>query len=350
MPARWFPILMLTVALGIAALVPAAFAQRSGLDDAAIAAERKRFEVESGIKAPCAMPRPSDGARVVLFLGAAEALSTATAGSQDVATRTGAIVVDAGRDPLYLVVTSFHPTIWRITGATGRIERLVLAGMSTGPNEAIPGKLPLIGATGIARERVTFLRHPHCLHLFESPANWIEAADRLLKFEIGRGNVRRGVFGEVSEVSVPSFTHRSLRLQPMPMVVFGRSNSVLVIEGRTSSQLILSGRNDLDEELKLFMPGGVTQVDAGAVVASLPAEPYEVLPQQAGLIQLMQSGALTRDDQGDFIIGRKIRLPAELNGGHKFRLPRGVPEPDGHSGHSCVWVEETGAARPGSHC
>jgi hypothetical protein len=124
----------------------------------------------------------------------------------------------------------------------------------------------------------------------------------------------------------------------------------MMVAGDPTSRIIIEGRNDLDEELRIFAPGGVTQIDAQAVVASRPVEPYAVLPQQAGLIQLMQSGALSRDDEGDFIVERKIRLPAELNSGHRFHLRRGIPPPDGDSGRTCILVEDTGAALDGSRC
>jgi hypothetical protein len=73
-------------------------------------------------------------------------------------------------------------------------------------------------------------------------------------------------------------------------------------------------------------------------------EKYQVLPYQAGLIQLLQSGALKRVGNGEYLIQEKIRLPAGLYGGYsvKFLLLRGVPKPDGDPGHSTVISEETG--------
>jgi hypothetical protein len=86
----------------------------------------------------------------------------------------------------------------------------------------------------------------------------------------------------------------------------------------------------------------VVKVDEQAVVASHPVEPYESLPMQAGLIQLLESGALTQDDDGNFIIQRKIRLPADLSF-VRMRLPAGVPEPDGTPSNPCLVVsDETG--------
>ena len=340
-------LLLFLMTAGFTALAPMAFAQLPGDDD--IAAERRRMEKESGIEAPCAIPKPSDGAQVIMVRAAAEALSTVTIGSQDVATRASAIVIEPGREPLYVVIASHLPTIWRISGAVERIEHLVLAGSTTGPNRGVPGAPPLIGATGVPRERVTFLRHPRCLPSYRPLHTWIETADRFLKYETGRKGLR-GAYGELSEVSIPSGKFQRLRRGTMPMVAYARSNSAMVIEGDVDNKVVLSGRNDLDAELKLFVPGGVVRLDAAAIVASAAAEPYEVLPQQAGLLQLMQAGALTRDEEGDFIVQRKIRLPAELNRGHKFRVRRGVEEPDGVADGVCVWLEETGAAMNGSRC
>jgi hypothetical protein len=330
----------------------AAPAQTPVIDDATIERNNKRFEAEAKIKTPCAMPKASEGAQLVLLRIDADALSTVTVGSQDVATRTGEIVIEAGREPLYLIVTSLGgPTIWRVSGAVERIERLVLGALRTGPNRGVPGAMPLAGATGVAADRVSFLRHPHCLAVYEPASTWVAIAPSIVQHEIERRPRRGGAFGAVSTISVPSLTIRSASGgKPGRMVVYDRKNSAMVVEGDPSDQVILKGRNDLAEELKLFTPGGVIDVDAGRVVASLPAESYAVLPQQAGLLQLMQSGALERNDDGDFLIQRKIRLPAELNGGHKLILPVGVPEPDGEPAHACIFVEETRTAMKGSRC
>jgi hypothetical protein len=327
-------------------------AQAPLIDDATIERDHKRYEAEAKIKTPCAMPKASEQAQLVLLRIDADALSTVTIGSQDVATRTGEIVVEAGREPLYLIVTSMGgPTIWRLSGAVERIERLVLGGLRTGPNRGVPGEVPLTGAIGVAADRVTFLRHPHCLVVYEPSSTWVAVAPSIVQHEIDRRPRIGGSFGEVSRLSVPSLARRSTRNgKPVPMIVYDRKNSAMLVEGDPSNRILLKGRNDLAEELNLFTPGGVVDVDAGRVVASLRAEAYLVLPQQAGLMQLMQLGALERNEDGDFRIQRKIRLPAELNGGHKLILPAGVPEPDGEAGHACVFIEETGKPMHGSHC
>src|SRR5262249_11759563 len=84
--SRFF--LIATVA-GLLAAPVASAQQRPLIDDATIERDNKRYETEANIKAPCAMPKASDGAKIVLLrIDNADALSTVTVGSQDVATRT----------------------------------------------------------------------------------------------------------------------------------------------------------------------------------------------------------------------------------------------------------------------
>jgi hypothetical protein len=88
----------------------------------------------------------------------------------------------------------------------------------------------------------------------------------------------------------------------------------------------------------------VIELDPRRVVASLPVDRYQVLPQAAGLLQLVRSGALAQNRNGEYLIKQKMRFPAELTGSHsvQFLLLRGVPLPDGDPGHSDVISEETG--------
>ena len=100
-----------------------------------------------------------------------------------------------------------------------------------------------------------------------------------------------------------------------------------------------------------FSPGGVTEIDPKTVVGSVPAASYEVLPQQAGLVQLLASGDLKQNSVGEYIVRQKIRFPAGLYGAHSvtFLVMKGTPYPDGDPGHSCVIVEESGEKK-GAGC
>ena len=149
---------------------------------------------------------------------------------------------------------------------------------------------------------------------------------------------------KVSGFSVPSGKLELIEKDRPQVLVIEKSGGSLVVEGDASKIRVQTPGGSLERELYRFNPGGVINVDAKRVVASVPAEPYEVLPQQAGLIQLVQSGALTRNNSGEFLINQKIRIPAGLAGAHsvKFLLRKGVPEPEGDAGHSPIVSEETG--------
>src|SRR5205807_466003 len=127
-------------------------------------AERKMHERHTATKLACAFPPASQAARVVLFEAyGAEALSTVAIGSQWISTDTGRVVLEPGESPLYIVVASYRPVIWQFSGAVDRIERLVLAGETTGPNKSLDGETPLIGATGVPADRIAFLGQPGCM-------------------------------------------------------------------------------------------------------------------------------------------------------------------------------------------
>jgi Ca2+-binding EF-hand superfamily protein len=298
-------------------------------------------------RAACAMPKASETATIVLLSShVADALSTTTIGSQDVAVHTGKITVTSGAAPIYLIVVTFRPTVWRLEGEVGRVERLVLAGGVTGAGSTHPDQVPLIGATGISAERVTFLGRPGCIGDFtEIPSIKASAAMGIVRRELGREPAVLAGQYDVSGFTVPEGIIHARRERRSQLII-EKDSGTLRLEGDTSNIIVRKRLADLASELYGFWPGGVVAIDPDKVVASKPAESYKVLPQQAGLLQLVQSGALTQNGSGEFLIQEKIRFPAELTGAHqvKFLLRRGVPPPEGNPGHSCVMSEETGLA------
>ena len=290
-------------------------------------AEREMRERQAATKAACAFPAPSQTARVVLFeTYGTEALSTVTIGSQWVATEIGRVVIEPGEEPLYVVVASYRPVIWQFSGATDRIERLVLAGESTGPNQSVRGETPLIGAAGVPAERITFLRQPECMTYHAGP-NVIRsrAATEAVRSQTGQSPIVVAPSEQIGSVTLPS---GQTTMTPAPRAT-------------------IPGVDTLQRRMLRFHPGGwIGLDDVSAVVASKPVERYEVLPQEAGLIQLEQDGALKRNEQGEFLVLKKIRFPAGLHGAQlvRFRIQKDVPMPAGDPGHSCVIMEETGMA------
>jgi hypothetical protein len=214
----------------------------------------------------------------------------------------------------------------------------------TGGGRSSANEKPLVGATGIAAEKITFLGQAKCINYFtETPSSQAAIAAATVKREAGKEvSVIAARYG-LADVAFPSGRIETTRDSNQGQLIILKQSGSLKIQGDTSNVIVQTGPSNLANELRRFSPGGVVEIDPRRVVASLPVERYEVLPQQAGLLQLVQAGKL-EEKGGEFLIKQKIRFPAELHGAHsvKFLLLRGVPMPDGDPGHSEVISEETG--------
>jgi Ca2+-binding EF-hand superfamily protein len=272
--------------------------------DSMMRAERRMHERQAKRRQDCALPPASADATVLLLdAHSADALSTATIGAQWIETEAGSIDIEPGTGSLYIVIASHNPVIWQLYGAVDRIERLVLAGGRTGPNES-PEETPLIGATGVPPERIVFLGQPGCMAFHAGPSVLgSQAAPEAVRRQTGRE----------------------------PVILKPRKQDA-------------ANAATLPDRMRRLHPGGIAEIDPRTVVASRPVERYEVMPQEAGLIQLEQDGAITRNSLGEFLVHKKIRFPAGLYGAQlvRFRIQKGTPMPEGDPGRSCVIVEDTG--------
>lgn len=260
------------------------------------------------------LPPAAADDQIILF-GAYEgdAISTVSVAGQDEDTQTARVVITPGARPLYIVLPSYEQIIWRFEGDVSRVSQVVLAGY--GPS----------GVTGIAADRVADVSQTDGIRFgdfYETGSDEGRHARAALEAALGRG----------VDVFAGSYTVGTLTL-PAATVEESPSGDVP------------AGFDPAVYQLGLwFSPGGVVSIDPLAVVSSLPAERYEVLPHGFGLAQLVATGAL--DARGDyFYIARAIpRFPSGLYGAQSvsFVLGRSVPMPPGSPGHSCVMSEETG--------
>ena len=293
----------------------------------------------------CGMPAASERSTVVL-LGTYEtdALSSVALGSQNDVTRAGTIVIEPGDDPIYLVVTSYGPTIWRFQGAVERIERVVVTTARTGLDGFDPKSPPLAGTTGLPAERVTFVRQSGCLGYFTAAPSIDEAKAA----SVVKQQARKEVAVVAAHQRTAGFRIPSGKVETTEMATRTKSGSVAKLERDIRNRGPQAATGDLERNFLQLTPGGLIEIEANSVVASAEVVPYEVPPQEAGLIQLMKSGALTQNQRGEFLIHSKIRLPTALSGRHaaKFLLMRGVPMPEGDLGQSLIVSEETGEAIP----
>lgn len=301
-----------------------------------------KAQKEAEQRAECPMPKPSDNAKVMLLSATdADALPTATVGSQDIAMSTGVVSVEEGSEPLYVVIASYRPVIWRFSGAVARIERVVLGASSAGRGDNRED-ISIAGATGVLADRVSFLK-AKCLGYFtEKPSIQAARTTSLVGKVLEKEPAVVAGTQRVSGFAIPSGEIRTPSRSSKPTLVIEKTGGTLTLKG--NADVIVqtqSGAADLARDVGRYYPGGIVEMDPQAVVSSKPVERYEVLPGYAGLLQLIQSGALTKAKGREFLIHKKIRMPAELSNA-KFLLLKGVPAPDGHIGHSCVLVEETG--------
>lgn len=273
------------------------------------------------LAATCTLPKASADDQVVVFgVHGGEGLSTATVAGMDEPTSTARVVIDKGAKPLYILLSSVDAMIWRFEGHTERISRIVA--VSRRGREG-----PGVGFTGIDRKQVSFEQSGNCIGAFHDPESGKALQTRaVIEKYFGRSvDVLAGTYG-VWAVRFPSG-------QTAPPLRYDESPP----EGVPSH---------LWQEHLRFSPGGVVDIDAETVISARAAEPYDVLPQQAGLVQLVQSGSIRVLSDGVFHIVKPIkRFPARLTGAHsvKFMLGKGVPMPSGDPGHSCVISEEDGS-------
>lgn len=297
--------------------------------------QRKRMEA-------CGFPKVPAGAKMVLFSAyEGKALSTVSLGGDDTEVTTANVVIEPGPDPLYVVLSSHNANIWQVRGAVDRIAVLVANAMT-----ATPDKSPRVGVTGVAKEKIYIPPQAGCIGYFsEHPSSESLGPVSFASALIGRKPDFVSADYGVATVTLPS----------------GQVNNAPY---GNAIQLPSSGPSvSVWKEMLRFNPGGLVQLNPDEVVSRVPARRYQVLPQQAGLAQLVEEGALkvAGQSQGillmerkpefiltpnEFLIVRKIRFPAGLNGAHsvKFILARDVPAPEGDPGHSCLMSEENGRA------
>ena len=297
-----------------------AYWQRSGLQAPKVAEIQPSFEEKVAIE--CAVPKPAKDVKFVLFNGYRPvALSTAAIGSQDKETGTTKVIIEPGPEPLYLVMIAWDRVIWQFEGAVERVKRVILAEAGVNEREGPP-----VGATGLAKEVVTVSGSGRC-GIF-----WVNMNKKNLKEAQERTKL---LFGREADVMVASENMWNLRLPSGTVSVPSQAD-----QSKTFPDLDPNWRS-VRGDLLTFYPGGLMRVDAAAVIGGQAATNYDVLPEQAGLLQLLIDGALVRGERGDFVVTRQTRFPAGLAGSHavRFIVPKGVPRPAGDPGHSKVTME-----------
>ena len=299
------------------------------------AARRRAAEGRRRAEA-CGIPKPPTGAKLVV-VGSHEgaALSTASIGGDDREVTVSRLEIEPGPEPLQLVLSSYDANVWLVTGAVERVAQVVASSLQAGAD-----KRPRVGVVGLPPEKVRFAAEANCIPDFYKPQSR-EGVAALARIE--------ALFGRPPDAVVSAYTVATMG------VPSGTPDTQTALPGAVALPAAGPAKATWTEMLR-FNPAGLVSIAPDKVASPLPVKRYGVLPQEAGLAQLIEEGALkpvTGPTIGGLLILRRVKLPAGLNGAHsvRFVLGRGVPMPEGSPGHSCIVSEETGQPVPaGTRC
>ena len=296
----------------------------------------------------CRAPQVPAGNEVVLFgTYEGEAISSVSVAGQDRATTAGTIAIESGTRPLTVFVTSYEPMMWRFEGDTQRVAQVVATAIADNPDD----RKAAAGVVGIRKDRVSFLPARQCLHYFHDTklTDAATAQKQLLGMIMRPPDKVFGVYG-LNKVRLPSGAIEEpprRKANPSAAVIEYPDRTIEI--GHTGKATVRTYKSEseraekrLADSLSRFYPNGVMTIDPRLVVSDTKAEAYQVLPLQAGMLQLLKDGVLASKERGSFEILKKMRYPAELTGlnNMRFVLKKGVPMPDGDPGDSCVYSED----------
>ncbi|MCB1470277.1 MAG: hypothetical protein KDK08_24725 [Rhizobiaceae bacterium] len=321
----------------------------------------------------CGLPNVTDGTEIILVEAyEGQALSAVALGDQNEEVSVADVVVEPGDQPIYLVLGSHRPTIWRLSGAVDRLTRVVASAAGGHPQ-----RMPSVGIVGVQKDVVYIPPTRDCLPYFNANSAVQQAkALGVLNTSLGRKPDVVIASYDVNKIAVPSGQHT--KQNPFP------GSNPIPEEGPAA---------EVWQEFKRFYPGGIVVSEPGSVVSSRAAALFDVLPQEAGLAQLVESGVLRivgyttslsvrpkdgeggstqivmgggadriilsdgskpilRKVPGEYLIVKKMTFPAGLSGAHaaKFVLAPGVPKPQGDPGHSCVIEQDSGVSLGNRTC
>lgn len=279
--------------------------------------DRKKSQPQS---TSCGMPI-ADQDQIIIAYGTYEghALSSVSVSGQDRTTQTSTIVIEEGKNPIYLVLSSEKPMIWQMKGKTSRVEKVIIAGPVDGA-----GKINA-GIVGVKEsKKLYFVSAKQCFKSFyDNESMKRSRAKESLKKELGR----------MPDIIAGSYRTSRLSLPSESQTKVSRSDFIKNL--------------DRGYGLYRFYPGGLVKIKAKDVFSHTKAQDYIVYPQQAGIKQLIEEKKLqpVANKRGEFKIVKPIGyFPAGLNGAHSvtFILGTNVAKPKGNPGHSCVISEESG--------
>lgn len=263
----------------------------------------------------CPIPEVPAGALLLSFgVYDGQTLSSSAVGGQDNETNVTDIVIEPGAEPIYLTLTSYESMIWRVTGATSRVARIVASSYDTD----MRGR-SAVGVIGLPESRVT-VTPGECLRRFYRQADG-EAAAAALRRSAGR--LPDAMFGIYSAEAIS-----------LPSGEIDRYDGSSDLPPPDGFEPTMWG------DAIRYWPGGLVDVEPRTVVTPATVERYKVLPSQMGLAQLLGSGAVQREPNSRAlrVVKPIAHMPPSMGGTHSEQLifNADVPIPPGDPVHTCV--------------
>ena len=295
----------------------------------------------------CEAPQPEDGSEVVFLSGyEGAAISTlAVSGLNDV-TSVAKVTIEEGTTSLYVFATAYDAIVWKFEGATDRVKQVVVQPriIKNGSGAAV---------AGIDADKIVFVRPKSCVdsYVYRSDGR-SDMMSAQLAVNLGRSIDHLVVGYEIDSILVPSGTQVATKAYDAPIDFrigerryrLSRSGMQLLREDSTINKQSRTSQATIRNMMK-FYSGGMVPLSMDEVHFEGKVEPYDVLPEEAGLLQLIAEGAIEVGSHGAYFIKEPIpRFPAGLGGAHmvRFVIASGVPVPSGSAGHSNVTLEGTG--------
>lgn len=313
---------MMLASLVLAASVPASAPPRPSqtLPPILNGVEEEYDDYQPPNRKNCPVLRPRDDEEIVLLgFGGGSAVPTFSVSSGNDITTSGEIRLGSGPANMFLVLSSYDPILYRLTGRVDRLSRVVLLSRIDA------------GLTGIDGRRVSIGLGNNCVISIDGPST-----DKDFKTLFGR---EPGASASEEELHLWIIGSRGAgRKIDAPPPVFGEGTY-------------------LEQEVDLHYPGGVVAVQAAEIVSS--RTPNETLPSIVGALQLERAGAIVpataadiaqweakaRDRYGDQVVDamlplnevyrvtRRVQIPAGLCGALTISFL--VPSSDFISGTPC---------------
>jgi hypothetical protein len=266
--------------------------------------------------ASCIMPAAGADDRVIVYADDIDAISNVTVAGQDEVTFYTRIEIEPGFQRLYFILPTSHPTIFEFTGATHRVSHVAMIAAPRFMNAAVPP----VGAVGLRAQRVS-VHHACAGYLDYFSRRWESSAREEFAAVVGVPVTDVTQTEHVYSTAFPSrvttpYTARTQRPARVPEEVWTQH--------------------------RRFYRGDLPDINPRNVVGAR-AERYDILPNQWGLVQLLENGTLRymggEPFHGVYRVERPMaRYPAGLHGAHRvlFDLPAGMPAPEGDPGAACV--------------